>query len=276
MLTAVNDKSKHTRLKSIKNQINVTFQSIKYALQREMLNKFTFFSNIIFMILNNACFIVQWVILYAIKDEVGGYSFKQVLLLWGLAAGSYGFSHFLFKESFNLSDTIVTGKLDAYLIQPKNVLLSVITSSVEVSAIGDLLYGIIMLVFYGFNIKSLLLFILFSITSGLIITSIAVICGSLTFWFGKVDILADTVNGLMTNFATYPEGIFKGFIKLLFYTIIPLGFSIYMPIQIISNFNIFNLIIVLLVTITLVALAFLIFNTGLKRYSSTNLMNSRT
>jgi len=263
-------------LTAVRNQIRVSIKSTKYALQREMLNKFTFFSNIIFMVLNNACFIVQWIILYAIKEDVGGYSFKQVLLLWGLAAGGYGISRFFFKEAFKLSENINSGKLDNYLIQPKNVLISLITSNVEVSALVDLLYGIILLFFYGFSFKVLGLFILFSITSGLIITSIAVITGSLAFWFGKSDVFADTLNGLMTNFATYPEGIFSGIIKILFYTIIPLGFSIYLPIQVISNFNLFNLIAIVVITIVLVLLAFLIFYRGLRKYSSTNLMNVRT
>ena len=263
-------------LTAVKNQIKISFMSIKYALQREMLNKFTFFSNIIFMVLNNACFIVQWVILYAIKDNVGGYSFRQVLLLWGLAAGGYGVSHFFFKESFKLSTDINSGKLDNYLVQPKNVLLSLITSGVEVSALGDILYGIIMVFIYGFSIETLLLFILFSITSGLIITSIAVIGGSLAFWFGKSDILADTATSLMTNFATYPEGIFKGFVKILFYTIIPLGISNYLPIQIMSDFNIYYFLIVIFITILLVVIAFIVFYQGLKKYSSTNLMNVRT
>ena len=234
-------------MSTVVNQIKISLLSIKYALQREMLNKFTFFSNIIFMILNNACFIVQWIILYAIKEDVGGYSFKQVLLLWGLAAGGYGISHFFFKESFKLSENINSGKLDNYLIQPKNVLLSLITSNVSVSAIGDLLYGIILLFFCGFNIKLLLLFILFSITSGLIITSIAVITGSLSFWFGKSDVFAETFTGFMTNFATYPEGIFNGVIKTLFYTIIPLGISNYLPIQIMSDFNIYYFLVVIFI-----------------------------
>ena len=50
-------------LMEVKNQLKVMFLSIKYALTREMLNKVTFFSNIIFMILNNASFIIQWVII---------------------------------------------------------------------------------------------------------------------------------------------------------------------------------------------------------------------
>ena len=94
---------------AVKNQIKVSFLSIKYALLREMLNKTTFITNIIFMILNNASFIIQWIILYSLKENVGGYTFDQVLLLWGLAAGTYGVSRFFFQKAFSLSDTINNG-----------------------------------------------------------------------------------------------------------------------------------------------------------------------
>lgn len=262
-------------LTAVKNQFKITLLSVKYALQREMLNKFTFFSNIIFMIINNGCFLIQWIILYALRDGIGGYSFKQILLLWGLAAGTFGFSHFFFKNSYGLSSAINEGRLDNYLVQPKNVLLSLITSNVDVSAMGDILYGYIMIFIYGFEIKTFLLYTLFMVTGGIVLTSVAIIWGSLAFWFGKVDMVANTMNGLPTSFATYPDGIFKGFIKLLFYTIIPIGFASYMPIQIITDFNIYYFFVVISVTILFVILAFLIFYKGLKRYSSSNLMNVR-
>lgn len=262
-------------LMEVKNQLKVTFLSIKYALEREMLNKVTFISNIIFMILNNSCFIVQLLVLYSIKSDVGGYSFKQFLLLWGIAAGTFGFSRFFFKEAFNLTDIINTGKLDTFLIQPKNVLISCITSSVEVSSIGDMIYAFLMLFLYGFSFKNLLFFFIFIILGGLILTSISIIFSSLTFWLGRVDIVANTVNSLMTNFATYPDGIFKGIIKILFYTIIPIGFINYLPIKILSKFNLSYLIIILLATLFFVSLAFIIFYKGLKKYSSSNLMNVR-
>ena len=262
-------------LTEVKNQIKVTLASIKYALQREMLNKVTFISNIIFMILNNACFIVQWIIIYSIKDSIGGYSFKQVLLLWGFAAMTYGISRFFFKESFDLTDIINSGKLDNYLVQPKNVLLSCITSSVEVSAIGDMIYGIIMLCLFGFSFKNLLLFVFCGICGAFVLTSITIIFSSLSFWFGKVETVANTMNSLMTNFATYPEGIFKGFIKIMFYTILPLGLTTYIPVQMVSNFKIEYLLFIIVGTFLFVFLAFTIFYKGLRRYSSTNLMNAR-
>lgn len=103
-------------LTEAKNQIKISVLSIKYALMREMLNKVTFISNVLFMILNNASFIVQWVILFAIKDNIAGYGIKQVLLLWGIASGTYGISHFFFKKAYSLYDTINNGKLDAFLV----------------------------------------------------------------------------------------------------------------------------------------------------------------
>ena len=262
-------------LTEVKNQIRIVGKSIKYAIQREMLNKFTFFSNIIFMILNNGCFIIQWVILFALKDSIGGYSLRQVLLLWGLASGTFGISHFFFKEAYNLSDSINKGKLDNFLVQPKNVLLSLITSSVDVSALGDIIYAFIVLAIYGITLKTFLLFTLFITTGGIIMTSIAIIWGSLAFWFGKAETIANNANGLMTSFATYPDGIFKGIVRILFYTIIPTGFANYLPVQIITDFNIFNFFVVISVTLLFILVSFFIFYKGIKKYSSSNLMNVR-
>ena len=262
-------------LTEARSQLKVTILSIKYAFMRELLNKFTFLSNIVFMMLNNASMLVQWIVLYSIKDNMGGYTFKQVMLLWGFAAGSYGFSHFFFKKAYSLSETITDGKLDAFLVQPKSVLLSAITSDVEVSALGDLLYAYLMLVLYGITINNFLLFTLFSICGGIVLTSIAVMLASLSFWIRKADMIVDTGNSLMVNFATYPDGIFKGVVKAMLYVLIPVGLTSYIPVKVITQFNIYLFIIVICATMLLLIMSFVIFNTGLKRYSSGNLMSSR-
>jgi len=262
-------------LTAVKNQLKINLLSIKYSLMREMLNKTTFITNVVFMILNNASFIIQWLIIYSIKDDVGGYSFKQVLLLWGFASGIYGFSRFFFKNAFKLSNTINNGKLDSFLVQPKNVLLQVITTDVESSAIGDLIYGYIMLFVYGVTLSNFILYTLCTICGGIILAGIAVILGSLSFWFNKSDMLADTGNNIMVNFATYPEGIFKGLVKIILFTIVPVGVVYYLPVEIISSFNIYLVFIVLLVTSLICGLAFTIFYKGLKRYSPSNLMIAR-
>lgn len=262
-------------LTAVKRQIKVSLLTIKYAIMREMLNKATFISNVIFMILNNGAMIIQWIVLYSLHENIGGYSFKQILLLWGLAASTYGFSHFFFKDAYNLSNIINSGKLDAYLVQPKNVLLSTITSSVSTSALGDFIYGIIMLFIYGLSFSNVTLFLLFSICGGLILTGIAVILGSLSFWIGNSDVLAEKGNSMMCNFATYPDGIFKGIVKILLFTLIPVGITTYIPVEVMTTFSFSKLLIVIVSTIFIILLAFILFNKGLKRYSSSNLMSAR-
>ena len=79
----------------------------------------------------------------------------------------------------------------------------------------------------------------------------------------------------MINFATYPDGIFKGFIKVLFYTIIPIGFVNYIPIHLIDSFNIIGFISVIGFSTMMILLSVIIFNIGLRHYSSSNLMNAR-
>ena len=262
-------------LMAVKNQAKISFITVKYALMREMLNKVTFLTNIIFMILNNACMIVQWIILFFLKDNFGGYTFKQVLLLWALASATYGFSHFFFKNAYSLSDTIMNGKLDDYLVQPKNVLLSAITSDVETSAIGDMLYGLILMFIYGFSLKTFSLFILFMISGGIMLTSIAIMLSSLSFWFTKSDVIADTINRMMVQFVTYPEGIFNGITKMLLFTLVPVGFINYIPVQIITTFNFKLMLAVVGVVLVTGILACFVFYKGLKRYSSSNLMSAR-
>lgn len=259
-------------LMEVKNQIKVMILSFKYAVMREMLNKVTFLSNIIFMILNNSFFIIQWVVLFSLRENVGGYTFNQVLMLWAIASGTFGFAHFFFKKAYSLSDTITNGKLDAYLVQPKNVLISCITSDVSPSALGDLIYGYIVIFLSGITISKFILYTFFVISGGIIMVDIAIILGSLSFYISKSDMIAETGNNFMIYFATYPDGIFKGIVKVILFTIIPIGITTYIPVWVLTKFNLFYFVGVIAFTIGITVLAFVIFYKGLKRYSSSNLM----
>lgn len=260
---------------AVKNQLRVCILSVKYNIMREMLNKVTFLTNIGFMMLNNASFIIQWVILFHIKEDIGGYSMKEVMLLWGLAASSFGLAHILFDRVFSLPELIINGKLDAYLVLPKNVLLSVMTSSTSTSSIGDLLYGLILLCVFCFSVGRFFLFLLFTATGAAIITAFALIMGSLSFWFVRADVFGANMVNSMISFATYPDGIFKGTARFLLYQIIPVGMAVYHPVHIMMDFDVHGLFTVLGYTFLLWAAAIFVFYRGLKRYSSSSLMAAR-
>lgn len=260
---------------AVRNQLRVCLLSVKYNLMREMLNKVTFLTNVGFMVLNNASFIIQWVILFRLKEDIGGYGMREVMLLWGLAASTFGLSRILFARAFALPDLIINGKLDSYLVQPKNVLLSVITSATNTSALGDLLYGLIVLCIFCFSVERLFLFLLFTVTGAVIITSFALLMGSLTFWFVRADAFGSHMVNGMISFATYPDGIFQGRVRFLLYHVVPVGMTVYQPVHIMMRFDAGMLLTVLGYTALLTAVAVIVFYRGLRRYSSSSLMEAR-
>lgn len=259
----------------MKNQIRVMLLSIKYNIMRQMENKVTFLTNVIFMILSDATFIIQWLVLFSVKEDFGGYKIQDILVLWGLAAFSFGLSRLLFANAFELPELIVNGKLDSYMVQPKNILISVITSDTSISAIGDMLYGIMVVLFCKISISQFMLFLLFGITGSIIITNVGIITGCMAFKFVKGGIITDTINNAILSFSTYPDTIFKNSVKLILYTIIPAGFVVYMPLHIIIKFDLVSTLIILGITVVTTLIAFFLFNRGLKKYSSSNLMSAR-
>ncbi|MCI9034688.1 MAG: hypothetical protein HFJ08_11705 [Lachnospiraceae bacterium] len=259
----------------VKNQLRVCLLSLKYNIMREMLNKVTFLTNIGFMMLNNAAFIVQWIILLRLKTDIGGYTLREIMLLWGLAASTFGLARIFFARAFALPELIISGKLDSYLVVPKNVLLSVITSATNTSAIGDLLYGLVVLCIFCFSVERFFLFLLFTVTGGIIVTAFALLMGSLTFWFVRADAFGYHMVNCIISFATYPDGIFQGIIKVLLYNVIPVGMAVYQPVHMMIQFNVGGLLAVLGYAAAITAVAVFVFYRGLRRYTSGNLMEAR-
>lgn len=262
-------------LTAVKNQWRVCALSFKYNMMRQMLNKVTFFSNIVFMMLNNAAFIVQWVILFHLKKQIGGYTLREVMLLWGLAASTFGLAKVVCARAFELPELIISGKLDAYLVIPKNVLLSVITSETNTPAIGDFLYGIAVLCIFCFRVDRLFLFLLFTITGAVILTSFAILMGSLTFWFVRVDAFGNHMVMSTISFETYPDGLFHGTARFLLYYVLPAGMAVYHPVHVMMEFDAGSLLTVAGYAAGILTAAAVVFYRGLRHYASGNLMEAR-
>lgn len=262
-------------LTEVKKNIKLSFLCFKYNLLKAMDNRVSFISQILGMILNNGTMIIQWIVLFSLKDNIGGYGFKEVLLLWAFASTAYGVAHTFFNNAFNLSQLIFSGKLDAFLVHPKNTLVYLSASSSSVSAIGDILFGFIVLIILKESIIIFLIFTILSICGGLILASYSIIWHSLSFWFNNMDEFANIMNSNMVNLGTYPNGIFSKEIKWLLLTLIPVSFTVHIPVELITHFNLFLLLGTILFSFLLITFAFLLFNKGLKRYSSSNLMSAR-
>ncbi|MEW8955445.1 ABC transporter permease [Clostridium sp.] len=260
-------------LMEVKNNIKLISAYFKFNLSSAMEYRLSFIIQVIGMIINNAAFIFFWWIFFNNVGNIAGYGFKDTLMLFAIMSTSFGLAFIMFGHIGDMAKMIVNGDLDSYLLQPKDPLINIICSKSIISAFGDVIYGIILfLAVSDFTLKSIGLFLLFSLFSCIIFSSVMVIVSSLSFYIGNGEGLPSLISEFMITFSIYPKGIFKEGVKFILYTIIPTAFTAHIPIELIKNFNLMNFIILVGVTILWVILAYIIFYKGLKRYESGNLI----
>lgn len=261
---------------AVRKNLALIFKYLKLNLQKEAQYKTSFILQIIMMIANNAFFIIQWIIIFTITEDIGGYGFNDILLIWGIAAGGYGVAHLFFEGVFHVSEQVYEGKLDVFLTQPKNVLINVACSKCSPSAIGDILYLFVVLIIIGAPWWWYFAVIPVIVLGGLIYAGMVMCYQTLSFHVRKGDSLSEMANFIMTGFNTYPPVIFNIVTKAILYTAVPAGFMVFVPVKyIFLSFNIWWILGMIGVTIFIVGLALLLFKLGLKKYNSGNLMGGR-
>lgn len=228
------------------------------------------------MVINNVVWIVFWGIYFGRFSVLNGWELQDVMMLWAVAAGGFGVMATFFGNAMRIGNLIATGQLDVYLTQPKPVLLHVLISRMSVSAIGDVLFAL--LIFIAFGDKSLigiLKFTLAMVLSTLIFLFFTISVNCLAFWLGNTEGLSFQLFNALLTFTTYPTSIFKGFGKLVLFTVLPAGFISYLPIGLLRQIDLPFMLGAIAVTIFLCIAGIGLFYKGLRRYSSGNMMGLR-
>lgn len=263
-------------LTEVKKSLKLIAYYIKFNLSSAMEYRASFLMQFFGMILNNSAFIFFWWILFQNVNTIEGYGFKDEMLLWCLSSTSFGICHVVFGNVRYVTRMIMNGELDPYLLQPRDPLVNMLCSRTIVSAWGDMLYGIIMFfIIRGPDIKGFLLFLLFSVTAALIQAAVLLTFHCLTFLMGNAQGIADLVQEFLISFGIYPDGIFPDGLKCILYTVIPVGFMIYVPAHAINSFSLTSLIWIIGAAAIWIIIAYTAFYRGLKKYESGNLIGGK-
>lgn len=259
-------------LMEVKHNIKFIIKSIQYNLLSAMEYKKSFFTQVIFMFINNGFFLVFWNVVFGINQgNVNGIEMRDIYLLWSIPTIGWGTANFFFGGVRELSRYIITGSLDTYLLQPKNLFFSIATSKCDFSALGDLIYGICIGILASNSIIDFLLILLFGMLASIFIISSIVMIRSLAIWIGDVENIAHIYEeSLLINLSTYPEQIFGKTMEFLLYTIIPAAYIIHVPIKIMKQFNGYLLLLICIVAVIYVIIAYCFLKKGLEKYESGN------
>ena len=249
----------------------------RFNLSANMAYSSSFLIQVFGMALNNSAFVVFWLVLFErIGGDIAGYSFQNVMFLWSVAASGVGLAVVVFGNAHMLSHVIYTGGLDVFLLQPKPVLPNVVMSRMIVAGWGDFAYGIILFVLtQPLSFAGVALFLLFTILMAFVYSAIRVIYHCISFYAGNAETFANLAGEMIITFMIYPGSIFKGPSAWILHSLIPAAIVAYIPSRIFTRFDPGLLAIVIGADAAIVAIAFLLFRLGLRKYESGNLIGTR-
>jgi ABC-2 type transport system permease protein len=237
----------------------------------------SFLSQAFGMALSNSAFIFFWWIAFQqIGGRIAGYSFQDVLFIWATTSSAYGLAYILFSNASNLTRLIVTGELDAFLLQPCSVLVNVLCARTTLSAYGDLLYGIILMALaFHANVLAWLWFFIGILTGCLLFTAVSLTAHTLSFYLGDATMIGQLVTEFTINFSIYPAKIYGPAIRALMYSLLPIGLAVHVPLQLLKSFSPLLALAAFGGVLLYCVLSGLFFLRGLRRYESGNVMMTR-
>jgi ABC-2 type transport system permease protein len=223
------------------------------------------------MITNNLIFFSMWWIFFQQFHDVGGWGINDMAASMAILSGAYGLANICFGGVKNLGIVILSGDLDPFMTQPKNLLIHLIGSKSHSKGWGHIMTAVILISLTEFasGIK-LLLTLLLILTGTLILTSFGIIVHSLTFWFGQIESISQKYLDSFFLFSLYPTNIYSGLLQIIMFTLIPAGLIGYIPVELLRNFSWVGMTILLLSSGCLCIFSFFFFHLGLKRYESGN------
>jgi ABC-2 type transport system permease protein len=228
-----------------------------------------FVMQVVFMALNNLTFFVFWWVLMRRVPDLRGWRLVDIQVLYGVVAAGVGLTFTVVGGLVHLGQFIDEGQLDTLLTQPKPVLLHALGLRLRASGVGDVLSGLAFIAASEVaSLKTLPLIGLAIVTSALVFAACGIIFFSLAFWLGKVETFARQLWDLLITFSLYPDPLFGGALRLALFTVLPAGFVGYLPARLLQNASAGDALVLVAAAGTYTSVAVVVFQRGLRRYSS--------
>jgi len=257
-------------------EIKIALYAIKKNIQNSAGFKTSFLMNVFGMAINNIAFIIIWVFFVKTVGIINGWTAADIIGLLGFSALCFGIVLSVGDGIRRLPDLISSGSFDRFLLSPKNLIIKIATSSFGASAVGDAIFGIVCLVFYGILIQAtiyqiLLILLLVAITT-LVLLAIVIVIFSTGFLFIDSDQVTSGIFNFFLTPSLFNGGAFHGIVKFIFVFIVPSLLVGAVPVEIVRNLSILKLLLICVLTLLWFWLSIKIFNKCVKKYESSNFM----
>lgn len=236
----------------------------------------SFLLSVFGMVLNNSAFIILWVGLSNQTGVINGWTSIDIVGMLGYSALAFGIVFFLGSAMRTIPRYALDGTFDQFLLAPKSLLIRTITSKFDTSAIGDIVFGVLCLLYYLFaNQLSLLqiaLVVFFIIITSIIYFSFTLIVNSLAFFFADGQPVSQSLSELFITPSLFHGGAFTGGVRFFFTFVIPSLAVAALPIEAIRDVSFSKTLILILLALVFSFFSLWFFKKAVRRYESANFM----
>lgn len=186
------------------------------------------------MIFTNIAGFVSFWILFRNFPSINGWSYYEMLFLYGFSLVSLTPVQCLFDNNWSLRQYVYSGDFIKYCFRPINLFFYYQSEVFDIKGLGQLAFGIGTLIYawikngIGFTPLILLKMIVFLITASLIMIALQNAAAATCFWIQNSFYVLDLVLKFK-DYAKYPITIFSPLFRFIFTFIMPIAFIAYYP-----------------------------------------------
>ncbi|OBZ14353.1 hypothetical protein A8L34_10430 [Bacillus sp. FJAT-27264] len=209
-----------------------------------------------------------------------GWTFNDLAFLYGLGLLSHGLVVVFFIPTWGTESAVLRGEFDRLLLRPLNVFFQFITGYFNFIGLIDLIPGIVIFLYaahaVGFNwgLLSILKLVITIIGGVLIRGGIYTIVGAVAFWTKRSGNLIGMTIATLERTTMYPLTLYPYVVQVVLTFLLPIGFISFYPAESFLEKKAslelpFDMTIgTLIVGLVCMAVAYLVFRQGLRRYES--------
>ena len=238
-------------------------------LKASLAQRAAFAMQVLFMIVNNMVFFIFWWALMNRVDTIRGWRIGDIQVLFGIVAASVGLAGAVTGGVRHLGRLIDNGELDTLLTQPRPVLPYAVGLRMQPSGLGDVISGVAFILWSGqVSWREWPAVALAVSGSAVVFVACGVAFFSLAFWLGPIETVARQLWDLLVTFSLYPEPLFGGALRFVLFTVLPAGFVGYVPAHLVAQPTLARTTGLVIIAATYAVIAYVVFERGLRRYSS--------
>lgn len=252
-------------------------QFIKLNIQTWAEGKLDFLIGIVAIFLTNVTTIIFFWVVFQHIPTLNGWSFAQLLFMFGFVAFTTGIWHVFLTgcSPWSMDRLVRRGELDRHMLRPLNTLALIMMRNIDEDGFGDMAAGIMLLLYSSsvlgivWTSQLILAFVALAAGSVLVMFSITLLISSAAFWVTRIGSLMEMFWSAI-RFAEYPMDIYSATLVWILTYIFPLGFISFYPSQFFfqkAQWMSFAYV-TPLVGILLLGVAYASWRYGLKNYSS--------